>query len=306
MSAVLMSAPEFELPWSSSIEEDKRFKKWLKRLLILMLLLVIVVPWLPLPEVDREEVERLPPKLAKVILKKTPPPPPPKPEVAKQEMPKDAPKKAEPKKVEEARKKVATIGVAAFSKELSSLRSSLDVAKLQARNTNVATGLASRTSRSVLGKVSATSTSGGVSTDALSANGKTLLAGHSSTAVTSPLGGGGSGDGSGIGGGSGKRGSSVAGGRDMESIRRVFEQHKGAIYALYNRELRKDPEIEGKFVFHIVIEPDGSISDIKLVSSELKHQKLEKRLLFRIQGISFGAEDVVATPVTYKFDFLPG
>ena len=91
----------------------------------------------------------------------------------------------------------------------------------------------------------------------------------------------------------------------MESIRRVFEQHKGAIYAIYNRALRRDPEIMGKYVFHIVIEPSGVISSIKLVSSELGNSSLEQKLLARIRGIDFGPEDVLATPVNYKFDFLP-
>jgi hypothetical protein len=92
----------------------------------------------------------------------------------------------------------------------------------------------------------------------------------------------------------------------MESIRRVFEQHKGAIYAIYNRALRSDPELQGKYVFHIVIEPDGSISTIELVSSELGYVPLEKKLLTRISTIDFGPDDVLATPVNYKFDFLPG
>ncbi|HYQ73265.1 MAG TPA: AgmX/PglI C-terminal domain-containing protein, partial [Gammaproteobacteria bacterium] len=115
-----------------------------------------------------------------------------------------------------------------------------------------------------------------------------------------------SGIGGGAGGGGGKHHSSVAGGRDMESIRRVFEQHKGAIYAIYNRALRLDPEIRGKYVFHIIIEPDGKISRIELVSSELGNIKLEQKLLTRIRVIDFGPDDVVATPVNYKFDFLPG
>jgi hypothetical protein len=98
----------------------------------------------------------------------------------------------------------------------------------------------------------------------------------------------------------------MSGGRDMESIRRVFEQHKGAIYAIYNRALRSDPEIRGKYVFHIVIEPSGAISKISLVSSQLGDTTLEKKLLARIRIIDFGPEDVAATPVNYKFDFLPG
>ena len=65
----------------------------------------------------------------------------------------------------------------------------------------------------------------------------------------------------------------------MESIRRVFEQHKGAIYAIYNRALRRDPEIRGKYVFLIVIEPSGAISRIKLVRSVLWNCQLEQNLL---------------------------
>jgi len=213
------------------------------------------------------------------------------------------------------------MGVAAMSKQLRSLRSGLDVAKLQARNTNIKTGAAERSTRSVLGRVSATKTSGGIDYAVMSSNGSgTQLAERSGGAgygngtgsgYGSGLGGYGNGtgsgygDGSGGGGGGGRHGSSVAGGRDMESIRRVFEQHKGAIYAIYNRALRSAPGISGKYVFHIVIEPDGRISKITLISSELGDGTLEQKLLARIRVIDFGPEDVVATPVNYKFDFLP-
>lgn len=303
---------EFALPWDASGDEDSRFKRILKRLLLLLLLLAVVFPWLPLPEIEREEKERVPPSLAKVLIeqrKVAPPPPPPEP-VKQEEKTETVEKKAAPepapaKEVKKAREKVSKMGVAAFSKELSSLRSSLDVAKLQAQNTNVKTGAAAKAARSVLGATSATKTSGGVNSSVMNDSGSgTQLAAHSSTSVDSPIGSGTGGGGSSSGGGSHR--SSVDGGRDMESIRRVFEQHKGAIYALYNRALRSDPGLMGKFVFHIVIEPDGSISSINLVDSQLEDQKLELKLLARIQMISFGPEDVAATPVNYKFDFMPG
>ncbi|WP_166263266.1 AgmX/PglI C-terminal domain-containing protein [Marinobacter caseinilyticus] len=315
MTALTITHYEFALPWEASDEEDSRFKRILKRLLLLLLLLAVIFPWLPLPEIEREEKERLPPSLAKVLIeqrKVVPPPPPPEPvrqeEKAEPEPTekKAAPKPAPAKEVKKAREKVSKMGVAAFSKELSSLRSSLNVAKLQARNTNVTTGAAAKAARSVLGATSATKTSGGVNSSVMNDSGSgTQLAAHSSTAVESPIGSGtGGGGGSSSGGGSHR--SSVDGGRDMESIRRVFEQHKGAIYALYNRALRSDPGLQGKFVFHIVIEPDGSISSIKLVDSQLEDKKLALKLLARIQMISFGPEDVQATPVNYKFDFMPG
>lgn len=313
MTAMTITPYEFALPWDASGDEDSRFKRILKRLLLLLLLLAVIFPWLPLPEIEREEKERVPPSLAKVLIeqrKVAPPPPPPEP-VKQEEKTETVKKKAAPepapaKEVKKAREKVSKMGVAAFSKELSSLRSSLDVAKLQARNTNVTTGAAAKAARSVLGATSATKTSGGVNSSVMNDSGSgTQLAAHSSTAVDSPIGSGTGGGGSGSSGGGSHR-SSVDGGRDMESIRRVFEQHKGAIYALYNRALRSDPGLKGKFVFHIVIEPDGSISSINLVDSQLEDQKLELKLLARIQMISFGPEDVAATPVNYKFDFMPG
>lgn len=310
MTTTALTFNDFVLPWEATRKEDERYRKILKRLLLLFLLFALVFPWLPLPEIQREEVERIPPTLAKVLLQqKAPAPPPPPPQPVQQD--KSEPKKASPaqqKKVTKAREKVASMGVAAFSKELQSLRSSLDVAKLQARNTNVKTGAAAKSTRSVLGRDSATRTSGGIASSVTSSNGYgsgTQLAGRSGVAVDSPMG---SGDGTGAEGGSGggSHRSSVAGGRDMESIRRVFEQHKGAIYAIYNRALRQDPEIKGKFVFHIVIEPSGAISRIELVSSELGENSLEGKLLTRIRIIDFGPADAVATPVNYKFDFLPG
>jgi len=307
---------DFVLPWEATRREDRRFREIRKRLLVLLLLLAVVFTWLPLPEIEREKSEIIPPRLAKVILQQKLPAPPP----VKQQAPAEAPKPAEPEKVvkkkaspprpkkaEQSRKKVAAMGVAAFSNQLQSLRSSLDVARLQAKNTNVSTGAAAREARSVLGRDSALKTSGGVSSSPVNSTGSgTKLGGRSGVAVASPLGtGDGTGGAHGSGGG-GKHGSTVSGGRDMESIRRVFEQHKGAIYAIYNRALRRDPEIMGKYVFHIVIEPSGAISSIELVSSELGNGQLEQKLLTRIRVIDFGPDDVLATPVNYKFDFLPG
>ncbi|SFN20372.1 AgmX/PglI C-terminal domain-containing protein [Marinobacter pelagius] len=315
MTAMTATPYDFSLPWDASGDEDSRFKRILKRLLLLLLLLAVIFPWLPLPEIDREEKERVPPTLAKVLIeqrKVAPPPPPPEPVKQEEkteptEAKKAAPEPAPAKEVKKAREKVSTMGVAAFSKELSALRSSTDVAKLQAENTNVKTGAAAKAARSVLGATSANKTSGGVNSSVMNDTGSgTQLAGKGSTAVESPIGDGSGGGGSGASGNGGSRSSTVAGGRDMESIRRVFEQHKGAIYALYNRALRSDPGLQGKFVFHIVIEPDGSISDIELVDSQLGDQRLELKLLARIQMISFGPEDVAATPVNYKFDFMPG
>ena len=334
MTTIAIAFDDFGLPWEATRKEDERFRRILKRLLLLFLLLAILFPWLPIPHIERERPEIIPPPMAKLIIHQklpappAPPPPPPKSEpVQTTKVPKDTGSPGKRKSADPGGspggKNVASMGVAAMSKQLRSLRSGLDVAKLQARNTNIKTGAAERSTRSVLGRVSATKTSGGIDYAVMSSNGSgTQLAARSGgTGYGNGTGSGygngsglggygngtgsGYGDGSGGGGGGGRHGSSVAGGRDMESIRRVFEQHKGAIYAIYNRALRSDPRISGKYVFHIVIEPNGKISKITLITSELGDGELEQKLLVRIRGIDFGPEDVIATPVNYKFDFLP-
>ena len=55
----------------------------------------------------------------------------------------------------------------------------------------------------------------------------------------------------------------------------------------------------------LTIEPDGSVSSVKLLSSELGDADLERKLLARIRMIDFGAASVGRTTLKYAFDFLP-
>jgi hypothetical protein len=149
------------------------------------------------------------------------------------------------------------------------------------------------------------------------------LAGRSTTLVEGSIGGGGGG---GLGGGAGGgraasgdgtgRGPAAAGGsvqrsgsgkasRSIEEIRLVFERHKGAIYALYNRALREDPSLQGKVVLELRIAPDGAVTGIRLVSSELNSEALEGKLLARVRQFDFGAKDVEVMVVNWPVDFLP-
>jgi TonB family protein len=159
--------------------------------------------------------------------------------------------------------------------------------------------------------------SGGVSRD----TGGGGLAGRSTTLVEGSIGGGGGGGaGGGAGGGSASSGhgtgANKAGGavqragsgkasRSIEDIRLVFERHKGAIYALYNRALRETPELQGKVVLELRISPAGAVDNIRLVSSELGAAELERKLLARVRLFDFGAKDVEVMVVSWPVDFLP-
>ena len=88
------------LPWTAIPEEDARLKRNLQVTLVLAIVFGLVVPFLPVKEVDKSKVEELPPRLAQLVVEKQkpkPPPPPPKIE-KKKEKKKEKPKKEEKKK----------------------------------------------------------------------------------------------------------------------------------------------------------------------------------------------------------------
>jgi protein TonB len=100
-------------------------------------------------------------------------------------------------------------------------------------------------------------------------------------------------------------GTPSTGGRGDDAIRRIMDENKGAIFALYNRALRQDPLLEGKVVFEMVIDPSGQIIELNLLSSDLADDALTRKILSRIHLIRFGEDDALPTRVNYSFDFLP-
>ena len=53
------------------------------------------------------------------------------------------------------------------------------------------------------------------------------------------------------------------------------------------------------------IAPDGAVTGIRMVSSELKSDTLESKLLARVRQFDFGAKDVEVMVVNWPVDFLP-
>jgi len=302
-----------ELPWTISEDEELRYRKILKRALILFLLLALVIPFLPVPQISRERAEELPPRLAKLLLERqaTPPPPPvvkvPQPEVKKPEAKKPEPKKkVEPKKpektVEAARAKAQRSGLLAFKDDLADLRTNSTTSKLEkaqlAKGPSVGSAPGKVSERALITS-NAAGGSGGINTAKLSRDtGGGGLGGRSTTQVTSSVGEGG-------GGGGVRRGGSGKAGRSLEEIKLVFDRNKGAIYSIYNRALREDPSLQGKVVLKLTIAASGSVLDCKVVSSELRSPELERKLVVRIRQFDFGARNVDTMVVTYPIDFLP-
>jgi outer membrane biosynthesis protein TonB len=321
--AILFYMPNMELPWSSSVDDNKRYHKILRVCAAIMVVISLIVTFVTVPEVTREEKEKLPPQLARVLLeKKELPPPkpvePPKPEEKKPEEKKPEEKKPEEKKPEpkepvkpppkkdseKAREKAQNSGVMEFKDDLAEMREMLQTSAVETAATTVtnSTGPAAQVDRSMITS-GAKVASGGINTAALSRDtGGTALSGRQTTKVTSDLAEAGKKSGQAAAGNSNGTGG-VA--RSEEEIRKVMEQHKGAIYSIYNRALRQNAALQGKLVVKIVIDPNGRVVEATLVSSELRDPDLESKILSRIKLISFPASNVVRTTINQTFDFLP-
>jgi TonB family protein len=233
--------------------------------------------------------------------------------------------------LDKARRKASGVGLLAMKNELSEMTGAplavqfkQDIKPGPGVGSGIGAGVGAGTETGVpvraLITSNATRGSGGINTAAYSRDtGGGGLAGRSTTLVEGVAGGGGGGGpggggsraGGGTGGdGTGRGGTLAKGGsgkasRSIEEIKLVFERNKGAIYALYNRALRDEPALQGKVVLELKIAPGGQVSDLRIVSSELKADELERKLLARIRQFDFGAKDVDLMVVTWPVDFLP-
>ena len=85
----------------------------------------------------------------------------------------------------------------------------------------------------------------------------------------------------------------------------MFDRHKSQLQSLYNRARRNNPVLKGKLVLAVTIRPDGSVSGVKVLSSELQDKALLDSLMARIRNFQFGARDVETVTVNYPIEFLP-
>lgn len=318
-----------QLPWVSSRTENAIFFKITVGSLIFTLLFAAYVMMTVLPEVPRAEKEKLPPQLAQIIQAKQPPPPPPQiepepepePELV-EEIPDVEPEdivpepvlekeavKPEPKivelteqdKVVKARETAKSSGMLKFADQLASMRQEANLDNLADTNLTQGGGQAEQTARNIIAAPSL-STSGGIQTSALATNVGAAgeLEGRRNTEFVAST--------QGEAALATKRveeQQQVVGNRDLDQIRQALDANKGAVYSLYRRALRQDPSIEGKLTVKLIIEPDGSLSLVELVDSELDAPELVAKLIGRIQMINFGSANVMRTELEYAYNFLP-
>jgi outer membrane biosynthesis protein TonB len=298
------------MPWNGDDEDQRKFRKVLLIVLLVSFVLGVLVPLWNIPVPDRVEVVEIPERLAKLI---EPPPPPPPPKKA-QEKPKEeelkptekAKKKEEkpkPEKVAKARKKAEKAGLMAFKDDFADLIDDTPVAKLgsQAKISSKGGSKAKKTTRSLVTSAAGTG-SAGINTASLSRNAGgsgESLGGVEFTRVESSIGTDFSGEERPLSSGPGPS-------RTDEEIQIVFDRYKAALYRIYNKELRKNPTLQGKMVLRLTIEPDGSVSACTVDSSDMDAPDLDKKIAARVKRFNFGAKEGVPTiTILYPIDFLP-
>lgn len=315
MSAVAY-VHSFSLPWDLDRDDARKFRRWLLIFVVSIALGGAIIPWLPMPEVDREELEELPPQLARIMLDKpepAPPPPPPKAEVKEEDKPVPE-EKVEPEPVPEpepevvpepeptvsdAQEKAAVSGLLAFQDAFADMRDAVDMSALQDTGAiQQGSGDAATIDRSIMTSKHGTR-SAGVNVSALSREtGGVALAGRQTTKVEAPV------QSTGQGGVKAPRQANERE-RSIEDVRRVFDTNKGSIFAIYNRALRQDPTLQGKVILELVIDPLGQVTDCKVVVSELDDEKLVAKIVNRIRLFNFGKRDVGIMTISYPVHFLP-
>ncbi|MCH9004454.1 MAG: TonB family protein [Proteobacteria bacterium] len=305
---------EYDLPWTTGRSQDKKFQRLLGIIFLICLVLSIVWPFIPVPEPDPFDVEEIPPRIVKLLLEEKPLPPPPPPPVERQPEPEainpepervvEADPEPEPEPVPdraEVARAQAQAAMMPFAADLADLVDN-DLLNQVAdrRELSASVGRAVRNERSMItSKVGAAS--GGINMAAMSRNtGGSGIAGRSTTRVASPVAGIGQ-----AGGGARRSGSSGKASRSREEIELVFDKNKGAIFALYNRALRRNPSLEGKLVLRLTIDPNGVVSFCEIISSELGDEELERKLVQRVKLFRFDAKDVEAITTTKPIDFFP-
>jgi hypothetical protein len=315
------------MPWSRLGEDDTRFRKNLTTTLLLALFLGVVVPLIPMPTMEPEEVLELPERVVRFIdltqRQALPPAPvvePPKPEEPEKpepqqlaNQPAETPPVVEPPAPEPEvapRQRAEAAGLLAFRVSFADIAERRPAAQLgsAARISNAGAGDNRLPTRSLVTSL-APGSSGGINLASISrqvggdGGGGGSLEGVEVGRVTSNIG---EGPGGANSIGTGDRAwAGAAAGRTDEEIQIVFDRYKASLYRLYNRELRVNPSLRGQMVLRLTIEPSGAVSFLELQSTDMNAPTLVQQVLDRVRTFDFGAKDVAAITIVYPIDFLP-
>jgi periplasmic protein TonB len=298
----------YGLPWEIDPQEQQRLRRLLGWGLGVIVLLGLVLPLIHLPPITEATTE-VPDRLARLMVQpQVKPPPPvvqPKPKAETKPVPKPVAKPVEtPKPVDrtaQARRR-AQNEINKIQDDLADIRQQMDPSTLgQTKNLQGAVGADTHADRSLIASNANAGSGAYVTTASASAgfgSGAGSLTGHQAELVTSRIAQAATAE-------HVTHGTSGRASRPEEEIARILDRNKGAIYALYERVLRQQPDLQGKLVLEFTIAPSGEVTECHVVSSELHSPDLERLIVARVKLIQFDPMNVAAITTTKPIEFVP-
>lgn len=263
-----------------SDDSDRRFRRLVLLFALPALIGGIVIPLVDIPSLLKQVIT--PQRYAKLIQQAPI-------EEKKIEKPKpEKPKLTQEQKVEKARQRA--------QKSLKALDTLADLRDIsmptvsQPLQGNVITS----SSNTNTFAASASSTSGGIGEIGIVDRGAstTGLGSRSTTGVRSNIAG-------------GKVGGKLTLRRTEEEIQLVFDRNKGALYTIYLRELRVNPDAHGKLVVRLTIAPSGAVKACTVLASEFANEEFAKKVVARVMLMDFGPKNVGDFTIDYPIVFFP-
>ncbi|MGB5304982.1 MAG: AgmX/PglI C-terminal domain-containing protein [Gammaproteobacteria bacterium] len=304
------------LPWTGSYDEDRRFRLILLQTLLICLTLGAITPYIRIPQPDPGLAAEPPPRRVRLLATQftsAPRPAPvaapavtpsaqPQPQPQLQPQTRSAPERSPVTPAVTPRRKAASTGVLALSDALAELRSMtpktgtaagqdavISQGHAETEKPSMLTADVTRGSQGIEGGVAHQSVLGTMGLP----DREDSRQGSGSSAGPAPAKG---------------RASAPASGivRSKEEIQEILDRHKGAMYALYNRELHRDSSLQGKLLMSITIAPAGNVTRCVILSSELGAVALEQQLVALIERIDFGSKPgVPAVTTKLPIEFFP-
>ena len=280
MSSYALS-PEFG---SLAEASDRRFRRLVLAFAIPALVAGIVIPRIDMPDFIKQVVT--PQRYAKLIQQAPV-------EEKKVEEPKPEPKVDKPQLTHEQKVDLARAKAQKQLRALDTLAALRDVT-LPTASAPLQGNVISSTASTNTFAANAAKTSGGIGEVGIVDRGAstTGLGNRSTTTVASTIAG-------------GKVGGTPKHKRTEEEIQLVFDRNKGALYTIYLREQRVNPDAHGKLVVRLTIAPSGAVKACTVLSSQFASREFEQKIVARVKLMDFGPKDVGDFTIDYPIVFFP-
>jgi len=96
----------------------------------------------------------------------------------------------------------------------------------------------------------------------------------------------------------------VDGKMDQSKINAIIKSKQKALQDCYERELRKNPNLQGKIVVRFTIGEDGKVSDVRIESDSMGNPEVSDCILSRIRRWIFPKPDEGSVTVSVPFVFV--